>query len=71
MRKLFKLVSVAAVVLSPAGVFAHEGHAHDNPLSPGHYITNPEHSIQLLLIVVASIAFAWLVNRSVKKINQR
>ena len=56
-------------LLSAVGIFgahmsnAHPGHGHENPLSPGHYITNPEHSVLLLLTVAASIAFAWFINR--------
>lgn len=71
MKKTLTSVLVAVSLWLPASMaVAHEGHGHENPLSPGHYISNPEHSIQLTLIVSACIAFAWLINRSVRKIKQ-
>lgn len=70
MKKIAKTLVILSAVFAPAFVWAHAGHGHDNPLSPGHYVTNPEHSVQLLLIIVASIAFGWLINRSIRKFTE-
>lgn len=70
MKTIAKTIVTVSAVFAPAIAWAHAGHGHDNPLSPGHYVTNPEHSVQLLLIVVASIAFAWLINRSIRKLTE-
>ena len=63
MKKPIIGLLLATVIFEPFRIMAHAGHGHDNPLSPGHYITNPEHSVLLLLTVAASIAFAWFINR--------
>jgi len=52
MRKLLVVVLAAA----PAFTFAHPGHGHGNPLSPDHYLGNPEHSIPIAL-TLAAVAF--------------
>lgn len=70
MKNLKKFAIALVAFSTPAALWAHAGHGHDNPLSPGHYVTNPEHSVQLVLIVSASIAFAWLINRSIKKLTE-
>ena len=70
MKTIAKTIVILSAVFAPVLVWAHAGHGHDNPLSPGHYVTNPEHSVQLLLIVVASIAFTWLINRSIRKLTE-
>jgi hypothetical protein len=41
----------------PQVLLAHPGHGHENPLSPGHYVANPQHLIPLALSVAAVIAF--------------
>jgi hypothetical protein len=53
---LYALITMM-VLVKPLVIFAHEGHGHENPLSPGHYIANPEHFIPLALTVVAAVAF--------------
>jgi hypothetical protein len=70
MKTIVKTTLALVLLLGPTLLWAHAGHGHDNPLSPGHYVTNPEHSVQLVLIVSASVAFAWLINRSIKKLTE-
>ncbi|MFM8914332.1 MAG: hypothetical protein ACKOE6_15655 [Flammeovirgaceae bacterium] len=70
MNMIKKAIFTLGAVVAPSILWAHAGHGHDNPLSPGHYVTNPEHSVQLVLIVAASVAIAWLINQSVKKITE-
>ncbi len=70
MKTITKLFILVSAFFAPTFVLAHAGHGHENPLSPGHYVNNPEHSVQLLLIVVAAIALAWLINRSIQKLTQ-
>ncbi len=60
MKKILSLL--LAVAALPA--LAHPGHGTQNPLSPGHYIANPEHSIPLTLAIGATVVLiTWLVNR--------
>ncbi len=58
-----KIVSLLLLVTSlPA--LAHPGHGSQNPLSPGHYIANPEHSIPLTLAIgTAVVLITWWVNK--------
>jgi len=51
-RKLILLVLAMLPVVS----FAHPGHGHENPLSPGHYVINPEHFIPLALTVAITLS---------------
>jgi hypothetical protein len=58
MKRIFNsILMLASAILLPQAVLAHEGHGHENPLSPGHYIANPEHFIPLALAVAAVVAF--------------
>ncbi len=60
MKKILSLLLLVTTV----PVFAHPGHGTQNPLSPGHYIANPEHSIPLTLAIGASVVLVlWVVNR--------
>jgi hypothetical protein len=56
MKRLINLIFLFASAV-PVAVFAHEGHGHENPLSPGHYIANPVHFIPLALAVAAVVVF--------------
>ncbi len=49
-----KLALISALLL-PALASAHPGHGNESPLSPGHYVTNPQHFIPLALTVVVSV----------------
>lgn len=49
-----KLILIAATVI-PVFAMAHPGHGHESPLSPGHYLANPEHYIPLALTVGAAL----------------
>ncbi|MBL7846027.1 MAG: hypothetical protein JNL40_01065 [Cyclobacteriaceae bacterium] len=60
MKKILSLL----LAVSTVPVFAHPGHGTQNPLSPGHYIANPEHSIPLTLAIGAAVVLTvWLLNR--------
>lgn len=49
---------------TPALSMAHPGHGNGNPLSPGHYVTSPEHAIQITLATaVVVIVVNWLLYR--------
>lgn len=59
-----KIVSVIIAATMTSGLWAHPGHGHGNPLSPGHYVTSPEHAVQLTLaIAVGVILLNWLFSR--------
>lgn len=60
MKKLITLIPLA----SSLSALAHPGHGTQNPLSPGHYIANPEHSIPITLAIgTAVVLVTWLANR--------
>jgi hypothetical protein len=60
MKKILTLVLASAAL--PA--LAHPGHGSQNPLSPGHYVSNPEHSIPIALAVAVTVVLVtWLASR--------
>jgi hydrogenase/urease accessory protein HupE len=62
MEKIMRvIVSIICLLAVPAALLAHPGHGHENPLSPGHYITNPEHFLPLAFTISAVLiaAFAY------------
>lgn len=60
MKKLITLIPMASAL----SAMAHPGHGTQNPLSPGHYIANPEHSIPITLAIgTAIVLVTWLANR--------
>lgn len=72
MKKSFhNLIATAAVLCTPLMTLAHPGHGHENPLSPGHYVANPEHSLPVLLTLAAGIAFAWYLNKKANRVNEK
>ncbi len=56
MKSLRSLLLTIASVL-PLITMAHEGHGHEHPWSPGHFLANPEHSIPLVLAITLVTAF--------------
>ncbi len=53
-------------------VQAHPGHGNGNPLSPGHYVTSPEHALPLTLTIAASVTLVlWLSNRIQKRLTKK
>lgn len=64
MKKItLPLTTVTLVLYSTMACLAHEGHGHESPLSPGHYVTNPEHALPLALTLVVALTFGWLLYR--------
>ena len=64
MIKIIRVVfGLIGILLTPATLLAHPGHGNENPLSPGHYLANPEHFLPLTFTVVAVFA-AVFTNRS-------
>lgn len=60
MKKIIALIMATAAL--PA--LAHPGHGSQNPLSPGHYVSNPEHSIPITLAIAAAVVLiTWLASR--------
>ncbi|HNV28721.1 MAG TPA: hypothetical protein PKJ83_06285 [Cyclobacteriaceae bacterium] len=49
-----KLILIVSTVI-PVFASAHPGHGHESPLSPGHYLANPEHYIPLALTIGAAL----------------
>jgi len=46
------------ILFAPILASAHPGHGTGNPLSPDHYVGNPEHSLPIALTVAAGIVVA-------------
>jgi hypothetical protein len=69
MKKLLQIYTgiVTMMILTPTFVFAHPGHGHDNPLSPGHFIGNPEHALPALLAISVMVAGMWLLYKKFSK----
>ena len=68
--KSITLLLLAATSVFPLATFAHEGHGHDNPWSPGHFLANPEHSIPLALaiaLVTALVVRRYLAAKKARK----
>jgi len=64
MKNLTKTLYAIALMAMPMVGLAHPGHGHDNPLSPGHYLGNPQHTIPIALtIVVAAVFIIWKIRR--------
>jgi hypothetical protein len=55
--KSIRSILLAATSTLPFLTLAHEGHGHEHPWSPGHFLANPEHSIPLAVAVVLVTAF--------------
>ena len=62
--KTYKFILLAGATYSPLALFAHAGHGHENPLSPGHYLGNPEHALPLALAITL-IVVLFLIGRKV------
>lgn len=59
-----KKIAALILLVASAPALAHPGHGTQNPLSPGHYVANPEHSIPLTLAIgTAVVLVLWLINR--------
>jgi len=64
MEKISRIVfSVVCILLTPFALLAHPGHGHESPLSPGHYVANPEHFLPLAL-TIGAVLIAVLAYRS-------
>lgn len=68
--KSLRSILWAASTLFPLASLAHEGHGHENPWSPGHFLANPEHSIPLALsiaLVTVLLVRRYFVMRKQRK----
>jgi hypothetical protein len=65
------MIAAVLVVYSVVTCQAHEGHGHENPLSPGHYIANPEHALPIALTLMAALAGGWLIYRTTARIKRK
>lgn len=67
MKSRVKKSALVLFSMMPVITWAHPGHGHENPLSPGHYVANPEHFIPLALTVVVSLVLIGLYRVYVMK----
>jgi hydrogenase/urease accessory protein HupE len=67
-----KLLALFVAIASVSGAWAHPGHGHGNPLSPGHYVTTPEHVLPLALTIAVGIILAnWFVAKRLNKSEKK
>lgn len=72
MEKIARVIlGIIGILLAPVAVFAHPGHGHESPLSPGHYVTNPEHFLPLALsigaVLMAALGYQYYLGQSKQK----
>ncbi len=68
--KSIQSILLAAALMLPLVTSAHEGHGHEHPWSPGHFLANPEHSIPLAFAVVLVVTFVvrrYFIARQARK----
>ncbi|MBX2961232.1 MAG: hypothetical protein KF687_01895 [Cyclobacteriaceae bacterium] len=68
--KSIRSILLAVASAMPFVLMAHEGHGHEHPWSPRHFLANPEHSIPLALAVVLITVFVvkrYFVARRARK----
>ena len=66
MEKIARVtIGVIFILLTPVVLLAHPGHGHESPLSPGHYVANPEHFLPLALMV-GTVLMAVIIYRSIR-----
>lgn len=70
MKSLVRKSALILFSMMPVFSEAHPGHGHENPLSPGHYVANPEHFIPLALTVAVSLVLIVLYRAYVMKHNK-
>jgi hydrogenase/urease accessory protein HupE len=64
MEKITRVaIGIICILVTPFSLLAHPGHGHENPLSPGHYVANPEHFLPLAL-TIGAVLIALLAYRS-------
>jgi hypothetical protein len=67
-----KITSFIPMIIIAGGAVAHPGHGHGNPLSPGHYVSSPEHALPLTLAIAAGVVLiTWLTHRFQKKFTKK
>jgi hypothetical protein len=65
MKNLIKILWANALLVMPFVSVGHPGHGHGNPLSPGHYLGNPEHAIPIALtLAIVGIYASWRIWRT-------
>lgn len=74
MEKITRVaISIICTLLpvAPITLIAHPGHGQENPLSPGHYVANPEHFLPLAITIgaalIAVVAYRYHVSKSNKQ----
>ena len=72
MEKIARVIlGIVCMLLAPVALFAHPGHGHESPLSPGHYVANPEHFLLLALsigaVLMAALGYQYYLSHSKQK----
>jgi hypothetical protein len=68
--KKYLLFTIAWAAVLPA--FSHAGHGHESPLSPKHYVANPEHALQLTVgLGVCIVLITWISNWLQQKMTKK
>ncbi len=71
MKNLKNFLWANALLFLPLIGFSHPGHGHENPLSPGHYLGNPEHAIPIALTVAAAaLVVIWKIRKARNEVKK-
>ncbi len=68
------LTYLAAMVIMMAvslNTVAHPGHGNDNPLAPGHYVSNPQHALPIVLTLAMAVVVSWILNKRENRANKK
>ena len=69
--KQLRLLLLGTGTLLPVMAWSHEGHGKESPWGVDHYVTNPEHFVQVILIMSLVITFITIHYRVRRRKNQR
>jgi len=62
MKKLIQKILAILLLAAPLSGYAHPGHGQENPWSPLHYLTHPQHMLVVyMLIGVGATWAAWFL----------
>jgi hydrogenase/urease accessory protein HupE len=72
MEKIARVIlGIIGILSAPVALFAHPGHGHESPLSPGHYVANPEHFLPLALtigvVLIAALGYQYYLSHPKQK----
>ncbi len=71
MKTTVKFLSTFSFLLGPVMAMAHPGHGSENPLSPVHYLANPEHAVPIAVTLTAVVVLGWMWKVKTDKVSNK